>query len=249
MIESAWLVCPDPAPMLRHLAHDSPVSERKLRLLCWAIVGPSQADNWAIANYPDNPALWLDGWCRGMAGQPEVETKYAAAAHALREIVGNPHRPVTLPLVCNRCGKAGGRKAKDVNGDFLCCEGSVFVQAQCRGVITCPWLTPQALALAQSLYDCRDWSGLPALADMLEEAGCPGEEKCGECPKLRKARVDAGGYYDRDMVQEVIAHGKAKKACRCGGSSVLPHPLLAHLRRPGPHVRGCWALDLILSKS
>jgi hypothetical protein len=27
-----------------------------------------------------------------------------------------------------------------------------------------------------------------------------------------------------------------------------PHPLLAHLRSPGPHVRGCWALDLILGK-
>jgi hypothetical protein len=25
--------------------------------------------------------------------------------------------------------------------------------------------------------------------------------------------------------------------------------LLAHLRSPGPHVRGCWAVDLILGKS
>jgi hypothetical protein len=24
--------------------------------------------------------------------------------------------------------------------------------------------------------------------------------------------------------------------------------LLAHLRAPGPHVRGCWALDVILGK-
>ena len=24
--------------------------------------------------------------------------------------------------------------------------------------------------------------------------------------------------------------------------------LLAHLRAPGPHVRGCWALDLLLGK-
>ena len=24
--------------------------------------------------------------------------------------------------------------------------------------------------------------------------------------------------------------------------------LLEHLRRPGPHVRGCWALDLVLNK-
>jgi hypothetical protein len=24
--------------------------------------------------------------------------------------------------------------------------------------------------------------------------------------------------------------------------------LLGHLRSPGPHVRGCWALDLVLGK-
>jgi hypothetical protein len=25
--------------------------------------------------------------------------------------------------------------------------------------------------------------------------------------------------------------------------------LLGHLRGPGPHVRGCWAVDLVLGKS
>jgi hypothetical protein len=25
--------------------------------------------------------------------------------------------------------------------------------------------------------------------------------------------------------------------------------LLGHLRAPGPHVRGCWAVDLVLGKS
>jgi hypothetical protein len=28
-----------------------------------------------------------------------------------------------------------------------------------------------------------------------------------------------------------------------------PADLLSHLRGPGPHVRGCWAVDLILGKS
>jgi hypothetical protein len=27
------------------------------------------------------------------------------------------------------------------------------------------------------------------------------------------------------------------------------HALLTHLRSPGPHVRGCWAIDLVLGKS
>src|SRR5262249_7898655 len=54
--------------------------------------------------------------------------------------------------------------------------------------------------LAQGIYDTRDFSAMPILADALEDAGC----------------ADAA--------------------------------LLGHLRGPGPHVHGCWALDAILGK-
>ena len=33
-----------------------------------------------------------------------------------------------------------------------------------------------------------------------------------------------------------------------GGVIHVPNPILAHLRLPGPHVRGCWAVDLLLGK-
>jgi hypothetical protein len=59
------------------------------------------------------------------------------------------------------------------------------------------WRTPQAVALARSLYDDRSFDALSLLADALEEAGC----------------TDA--------------------------------PLLGHLRGPGPHAHGCWAVDLL----
>jgi hypothetical protein len=62
------------------------------------------------------------------------------------------------------------------------------------------WLTPQAIALAETIYAGRRFSDLPILADALEEGGCDNAE------------------------------------------------LLAHCRQPGPHVRGCWAADLLLSR-
>jgi hypothetical protein len=34
----------------------------------------------------------------------------------------------------------------------------------------------------------------------------------------------------------------------CRGSGVLPHPILAHLRSPGSHARGCWVIDLVLGR-
>jgi hypothetical protein len=62
------------------------------------------------------------------------------------------------------------------------------------------WRTSTAVALAQQLYDSRDFSAMPILADALQDAGCD--------------NVD----------------------------------ILDHCRGPGPHVRGCWVVDLLLDK-
>lgn len=67
-------------------------------------------------------------------------------AALLREIVGNPWRPVL-----------GGKYRAD-------------------GVPTVPritgWLTPTALGVASAAYDFREWDRLPVLADALSDGGC-----------------------------------------------------------------------------
>jgi hypothetical protein len=63
------------------------------------------------------------------------------------------------------------------------------------------WCTSTAVALAQQMYDSRDFSAMPILADALQDAGSD--------------NVD----------------------------------ILDHCRGPGPHVRGCWVVDLVLGKS
>jgi hypothetical protein len=63
------------------------------------------------------------------------------------------------------------------------------------------WRTSTAAALAQHMYDSRDFSAMPILADALQDAGCENAE------------------------------------------------VLDHCRGPGPHVRGCWVVDLVLGKS
>jgi hypothetical protein len=62
------------------------------------------------------------------------------------------------------------------------------------------WRTDTAVTLARTMYEARDFSAMPILADALQDAGCD--------------NVD----------------------------------LLAHCRGPGPHVRGCWVVDLVLGK-
>ena len=63
------------------------------------------------------------------------------------------------------------------------------------------WGSQRATALAQRMYESRDFTLMPDLADVLENAGCDNAD------------------------------------------------ILSHCRNPGPHVRGCWVVDLILGKS
>jgi hypothetical protein len=62
------------------------------------------------------------------------------------------------------------------------------------------WRTSTAVALALHMYQSRDFSAMPILADALQDAGCDNAE--------------------------ILDH------CRCSG----------------PHVRGCWVVDLVLAK-
>jgi hypothetical protein len=62
------------------------------------------------------------------------------------------------------------------------------------------WRSITAVALARQMYDSRDFSAMPILADSLQDAGCEDEQ------------------------------------------------ILAHCRGNGPHVRGCWVVDLVLGK-
>lgn len=62
------------------------------------------------------------------------------------------------------------------------------------------WHTDTALTLARQMYESREFSAMPILADALQDAGCENAD------------------------------------------------ILAHCRGPGPHVRGCWVVDLVLGK-
>jgi hypothetical protein len=92
---------------------------------------------------------------------PEQTVELAAQSRLLRDIFGNPFRPVTFSPA---------------------------------------WRTDTALSLARQMYDSREFSAMPILADALQDAGCDSED------------------------------------------------ILNHCRGDGPHVRGCWVVDLVLGK-
>jgi hypothetical protein len=91
-----------------------------------------------------------------------AEAELAAQAVLVRDIFGNPFRPVAFSP---------------------------------------EWRTDTAVALARQMYESREFSAMPILADALQDAGCDSDD------------------------------------------------ILNHCRGDGPHVRGCWVVDLVLEKS
>jgi len=125
----------------------------------YAVVEPSPMDT-----EPPSP-LWaeaLNDLSAFLAPESELVRIDSHHRFLLREILGNPFRPVAiLP----------------------------------------DWRTSTAVGLAQSMYESRNFSPMPILADALEEAGCDNPD------------------------------------------------ILSHCRGDGPHVRGCWVVDLVLGKA
>lgn len=141
-------------------------------------------------------------------------------AAILREIVGNPWQPVAVR------GKDGDISPYDMGGSLVV-----------GGDWEYPWLTPQVLDLSRAAYDEREADAtldpfrLGLLSDALEEAGLDG----GECLMCKGQGVNLCDY--REVLIPCIL---------CGGRKT--YGIIAHLRSPGPHVRGCWALDRLLGK-
>lgn len=80
-------------------------------------------------------------------------------AHVMRDVVGNPFRPVTFDP---------------------------------------DWRTDTVLSLAQQMYDARDFSAMPILADALQDAGCDSDDILSHCRDPKQ--VHLRGCWVVDLV-------------------------------------------------
>lgn len=123
--------------------------------------------------------------------------------------------------------------------------GNPFQPARCGN-----WsVTADVLSLAHAAYEERAVRPHKRCVcgrayEMISKKSTPPLAWCGHC------RTDGGRYADA-IAQDDGTLDPARLAVlsdaieEAGGTDT---DILAHLRSPGPHVRGCWALDLILGK-
>ena len=272
MTEQEWLTCTNPDTLLSNLQGKS---ERKFLLFAvacchriWPLMADTHCrrlvevverrveqqtteDEWREASllarqaWSESSAQYAEVYTRRLAGEPPLEQDTiiyarhfaATAAWELR------HYPSTTPHIRTTPGWEGYGAAVQVarwtatatHDAFLknpeearirqfpvpCSQAADFDHhnsperpRQCdllRCIFGPPHFRPEALdpawmsstvkRLAEAIYETRDFSRLPILADALEEAGCADAE------------------------------------------------ILTHCRQQGPHVRGCWVVDLVLGRA
>jgi hypothetical protein len=276
MDEQTWLTSGDSAAMLKGyfdwcMLNAADASHRKLRLFACACLAMSDPVRIKEAhceyNYGEEgeriaSVILLEvvtDWCESQRSyDPPKSTK----ADLLREIFGNPFRPVSYQKVyrCKRCWKT-----RSMYVDTCCDE---YTHALVIPDVS--WVTPIVVSLAQAAYDDR-----------------PGRkcEKCdhgtrtvligeGEFKRIDYKQCDAcdghgriqDGSLDPQRLavladaleeamcdnEETLRHLRGWEPCSCrygyGPPPNKPQCSNGWTRRTSFHVRGCHVLDTLLGK-
>jgi hypothetical protein len=181
MTEQEWLQATDPEPMLEFIQVKA--SQRKLRL--FAVGCSRHFEHLRIDEWTHLGPVWLtrhenrSGRHRSSSGL--VPSDSPVQVDRLRDIFGNPFRPITLdPAWLTWHDGQLVSMARQMYYDFAAEVPKIarwrrWVESLLRRI------TPWSSIATKSMYDIRDFSDMPILADALEEAGCTNQDILGHC--------------------------------------------------------------------
>jgi hypothetical protein len=167
MTEAEWLACTDPNVMFRWLLRNRAIDRPRLGLFfvaCCARIPPSVADGPGAAS-----THWTDDDDDfGPVALTDAEHNLAGAVlEAMRTIGSKESEKAALVALI-----------RDIFGNPF------------RSIPFDPtWRTDTAIALARHMYDTRDFSAMPILADALQDAGCEHEDILNHCRDEKQVHV------------------------------------------------------------
>jgi hypothetical protein len=234
MTESEWLDCEDPHAMLRFL--EGRASDRKLRLFAVACC----RRYWDLLRDEGSrtAVLVAERFADGLATREELE---GAREEANRTAGGGdgfgPHR-CCMDLDDRPYDSAAAASVIEATFDVL---ESRKIAADLAGLPRSQWVKSHAGLTNERWVDERR-----AVADLIRDIfGNP----------FRPATIDqawlnsnvlglAQAIYEERAFDRMPELADALEAAGCHDADIL-----VHCRQAGPHVRGCWVVDLILGQS
>jgi hypothetical protein len=229
MTEQEWLACADPDAMLAAVQESNAASERKFRLFavgCCRRIRPliTPEESWKAVEVAEQYADGAATADAQHAASDRVDAAYSAWDAAAWSALGT-ESPTAVRIA---------------TGTALAARFSVLASA--TGTTWGLAGTAPDEARAQALL-LRDIFG-PLLFRRVPVGPAWLLWNQGTVRKLAKAC-----YEERPLPEGTLDSGRlviaadALEEAGCDNADVLDH-----LRGPGPHMRGCWAVDLILGK-
>jgi hypothetical protein len=188
MTEDEWPTCREPQKMLRYLDHREPGRhDRKFRLFACACL----RHHWHRLHPTIQQSVELaERHLEGLADEGELRRARESELSWIRFPVQDAWGAADLAvdaaneLVIFAAWDAGRDEKEDFEAEkkaecnlIRCVFGNPF-----RPVAFDPsWRTRTATTIAQVIYDERDFSTLPVLADALEDAGCEHADVLSHC--------------------------------------------------------------------
>jgi hypothetical protein len=254
--EADWLACTDPAVMLEFLRGKA--SERKLRLFScascrriWHLLSDERSRR-AV----EVAEAFADGLVSGAQAQ--------AAGDAAAEVSGSDVWGIPEPVRWRAAQAAEyllppPEEAWQLTSAWedvaTAMEGEQFVNEGATAEMLDTW-SEQSVESGRPM----GWTTMnPAavLADLLREVVGPIPFRpVSLAPSILSwhdatvVRLAQAAYDERHMPESTLDNGRlAVLADALEEAGCTDADILGHLRGPGPHVRGCWPVDLCLGKS
>lgn len=223
MTETEWMNCTDPAPMLEFLRTQRTASERKLRLFAAACC--RRVLNLLIDKHSRKALTIAERYADGEVTAEKLgfawgdARRAAQVAHRQERETAEASAMLAVSLLC----EADIGRALASVGLAARCEAFPIEQARLAEV-----QRQQSIML-------RDIVSNPFCPVVLDPASLRWQD--GTLPKLAHAI-----YHERAFDQlPILADALEEAGCTNAD-------LVNHCRGPGPHVRGCWAVDHLLGK-
>jgi hypothetical protein len=238
--EAEWLACTDPQGMLHWVRSAHRPGERKLRLFACACC--RRAWHLLTREPPRAAVEAAERYADGLAGPEELRQGWSAVRKALSTApLGTPwEEALVAALYAATPGPfppegAAGAAANALSGDPRPRGPYHPLTAKAGEAPGCP---------SERAFQCA------LLRDLFAPFGAP---EVGACWLTwgggAVAALARGAYEDRQLPSGQLDPARlAVLADALEDVGCTDQTILSHLRGPGPHLRGCWVLDLLLGK-